>query len=220
MSLVTLAGNMVTALTLRVPSVGVWVADCDLDTGAEVSGAVVLEVGALSLTGTAARTGTHGERTLVRVVGGAGGWATVLPTKAYHADNGVKLSTVVGDIIREAGETLSGTLTGTVGIDFVRQDGPASRSIRQAIGTAAWWVGYDGATRVAERVQTEIATAYQVLSYDPRDRVATIATDAPEGIVIGSVIRTGLDTPIEVVDLEIAVSGGALRLQAWGRATT
>lgn len=225
MSLVTLAGNRVTALTLRVPSVGVWWADCDLDTDATVTGSAPLEIGAISLTGTISPThsGAYGSKTRTRIVGGAGGWARTLLAKAYHADNGVRTATVAGDIAREAGEDMLGVLTGVperLGVDFVRQAGPASRALRQALSEAAWHVGYDGVTAVAPRVQSEITTAYEVLSFDPRTLVATVATDAPEGIVIGSVLRAGLVTPLEVVDLELTVAGGALRLQVWGRATT
>jgi len=222
MSTATLAGNRCTSVTIRVPSVGAWVADCELDTAADITGEVVLDVAGLEFTGTADpfRTGSFGGMTRARVVAGAGAWGATLAARAYHNDLGVSLATVVGDLAREAGEDLLGILVGVpsrLDVDFVRQSGPASRSLRQAIGTAAWWVDYDGQTHVAPRVQSEITGTYQLLRFDPRTRQASIALDDPAAIVIGSVLRdTALPYAVEVEELEIVVSSGTLRVNVWG----
>lgn len=226
MSLATLAGHRVTSLVLTVPSTGVWSADCALDTDASVSGSAVLSVAGLAFAGTISptRTAVYGARTRCRLVAGAGAWSKRLPARAYHNDLGVSLSTVVSDLARETGETLFGVMTGVptrLDVDFVRQAGAASRSLVQAIGDAAWWVDFDGVTRVQTRAQSEVAGAYHVLDFDAIRHAATLALDDPSVVGIGSVLRdSALPAPLEVTEIEIVVADSTLRMTVHGEATT
>lgn len=214
-------GLRVTAVVVRVPFAGVWFADVDLDDEVALAGAVVVRVGSLECQGTLLRSfsGSFELASRCRVVGGAGGWAKRLTPRHYHNDARVKVSTVVRDAAREVGEKIElvGGFDGRLEVDFVRQAAPASRVLEQVLGAAAWWVGYDGITRAGPREQVEVSGSYELLDFDPRAKVATLAVDDPSAIVIGSILRNRLRRPLVVRQLELEVTRGALRLTAWGR---
>jgi hypothetical protein len=217
----TVAGQAVIALVVHVPSAGVWYADVELEGDAEVAGRVTIALGELELEGTvdAGHTGTFGLQRKLRVVAGGGGWATLLAAKAYHTDNGVQARTVVDDAIREAGEELGATFAPSsvrLAADYVRQTGPASRVLEDAIGSALWWVDYEGRTQVGARSSSTPADgSYEVLEHEPRDRLVTLGVDDLRSIVIGSVLSAGLDEPLTVRELELVVSADTVRVVAW-----
>lgn len=104
----SLNGRRVIAADVRLPPSGVWTADLDLDeAAAPLTGAAVVQLGALTLRGTVDPThsGEFADARRVRVLGGAGGWGKELPPRSYHNDAGVKRSTILQDAAREAGET-------------------------------------------------------------------------------------------------------------------
>jgi hypothetical protein len=211
----TVGGYPAASLSVRVPGIGPWYADVDLDD--EVSGEVEIAIGSVSLTGTVmpSRSGVHRLKRPARIVAGAG---TLLPAKAYHNDAGIRARTVVEDAVREAGETLGDFLVTTerVGIDYVRRSGPASMAIEDVIGGTPWWVGYDGRTHVGARAETPaVAGSYQVLDYDPRTRIVTLEADDLSQLAIGSVLSDGLDEPQTVRELELETTGDAFRIKAW-----
>lgn len=217
---ITVAGYPIVSGRLYVSSLGTWVADFDLVEDAPISGVVAVQCGTLSLRGTvqASRSGTHALQRAVRIVGGAGGWGSILTAKGYHADNGIKALLVAQDAAREAGETLGSFAPSspTVGIDYVRQVGPASRTLEDVIGDVVWWVDYDGVTHVGEReASTPTEGSYQVLDYDPRQRLATLAVDDIAAVGIGSVLSEGLDESQTVRELEVQIDAGRLRVLAW-----
>ncbi len=215
-----IAGNVIIGAEVHVPPIGPWFADVVFADAPELSGRVTLVIADLSLVGTIdpARNGTRGEQRMCRVVGGAGGWGTLLPAKAYHADNGVGALPVAQDAAREAGETLQSFVPGasTVGIDYARQAGPAARALEVAAGGAAWWVNFDGTTQVGTRPSTSAAAgAYQMMEFDPRTRVAILAFDTLASISIGSVLSEHFDEPQTVREMTIVLSPETLRVHAW-----
>lgn len=217
----SVGGEPATSVTVHVPPVGPWFAEVELEGDPDLSGAVTIALGELELEGTvdARHTGTHGIRRRMRIVGGGGGWSTMLAAKAYHADNGVQARTVVEDAAREAGEELGGTFepaSTRLAADYVRQTGLASRVLEDAIGAAQWWVDYDGRTQVGARSSsTPAETAYEVLDYAPDERLVTLAVDDLRSIVIGSVLSEGLDEAQTVRELELVVGADAVRVKAW-----
>lgn len=212
-------GNAATGATVYVPNRGVWYADVDLAEAPDLSGGVTLAIGDLLLVGTvdARADGTRRETRRTRIVGGAGQWGASLPAKHYHNDAGVKALLVAQDAAREAGETLGAFApTGTVGVDYVRAMGPASRALEDVIGSSTWWVDFDGVTQVGERpTSTPVAGAVVVEEYDPRTRVATLAMDDIASVAIGSVLSDGLDAPQTIRDLEFRVNPDSARVLAW-----
>lgn len=209
-------GHRLTAVRLVVGNVGPWFADVDFEVDPELSGKVKLAIGALELEGTI-KGGTFGLQRKARIVAGAGAWADEVEPKDYHNDAGVKARTVAEDAAREVGEQLGSFVPRIerVGVDYVRQAGPAVRALEDVAGGVPWWVDYDGVTKVGVRpaVAAE-ATAYEVLAYDPRERIATLAVDDPGAIRIGSIISERLDVPQTVRELELRL-GEELRITAW-----
>lgn len=217
----TVNGNRITSAKLIVANTGPWFAELDLETDPALSGAVTITLGELVLKGTVIpqQDGTFGLQRKCRVVAGAGAWGRTVTAKAYHNDAGIKAQLVAADAAREVGETLGSYIpvTERVGADYVRGHGQLAASVlEQVSGRTAWWVDYAGVTHVGPRPATPLAaSAYEVLAFDPRSRIATLATDDPSSIKVGSVISERLDAPQTVRDLELTLSGGKFRVTAW-----
>lgn len=213
-------GHGLVALRLVVGNIGPWVAECDFEGAPELTGAVTITVGQLELHGTvdAQASGVEAGQFRARIVAGGGGWSTELTAKHYHNDARVKAKLVAEDAAREVGERI-GTFVPTaerVGADYVRSVGPASRALEDVLGGAPWWVDYEGATNVGPRPAVPVdASAYEVLAYDPRSRMVTLAVPDPRSVTIGSVLSQRLDAPQTVRELELTVQAGDLRIVAW-----
>jgi hypothetical protein len=213
-------GHRAARALVHVPGRGPWFADVDLEGDPDLSGRVTLALGELELEGTvrASQSGTHGLQRRVQVVAGGDGWGTLLAAKAYHNDSRIRARTVAEDAAREGGEELGDFAPAAerIGIDYVRQSGPASRVLEDVIGGVPWWVGYDGRTHVGARSSSAAAAgSYEVLEHDPRDRVVTLAVDDLRSVVIGSVLSDGLDEPQTVRELELDVGPERVRVRAW-----
>lgn len=211
-------GERITRALVHVPAVGAWWADVDLEEAPELDPAVVLRLPGLDLSGTIvpARSGTDNLERRVRVLAGAGAWGSMLPARAYHNDGQIRAATVIEDAAREAGETLADVAPrrAQLGIDFARAAGPAARTLELAAGGAPWWVGFDGRTRVGARPSTEVEC--EVLEYDPRGRLVTLAAEDLSAVAVGSVLRSErLDEPQTVQGLEIDVQADRVRVRAW-----
>lgn len=219
----TLGGEPTTRVVVHVPATGPWWADVDLVEQAEVPAwPLALRLGALELIGTVDRraAGTFGLQRRVRLVAGAGGWATLLVAKAWHNDAGVRSRMVAEDAARLAGETLAppdaAFSAQRIGVDYVRQAGPASRVLEDVIGTAEWWVDYAGVTQVGARSTSPAATgAYELVDYNPRTRLATLAMDDLTAVGIGTVLTERFDEPVTVRELVIDVTPEEVRVHAW-----
>lgn len=220
MTYATIDGEPTARVEVTIPATGPWWADVDCIEAPALSGAVEILVGSLQFLGTvdASAAGTFGLQRRVRLVAGGGGWGRLLPAKAYHSDGGVSALLVAQDAAREAGEVLGdfAPSLARVGIDYVRQAGPASRVLEDVIGGVEWWVGYDGVTRVGARgaVAAEPG-AYELGEYDPRQRVATLALDDLSLVGIGTVLSERLDAPETVREIVISVEADACRMRVW-----
>lgn len=220
-SFVTVNGSACTRAVLLVANIGPWIAEVDFNDAPDVSGAVTLKIGTLTLSGTVVpeQDGTFGASRRSRIVGGAGGWRKAVVAKAYHSDAGVKAKVVAEDAAREVGETLGGyvPLADRLGVDYVRQAGPASRTLEDSIGVSvAWWVDYAGVTQVGPRPTTLVpASAYELLAYDPRARVATLNVTDPTAVVVGSELSERLDSVQTVREFELRVDADKIRIKAW-----
>jgi hypothetical protein len=219
----TLNGQGLQAVQLHVAARGPWYADCELQQDPPLSGKVTLKLGTLSCVGTIMpeASGTFGLQRMCRVVAGGGGWGKELGAKNYHNDAGVKASAVAQDAARETGEQLGGFLPAAerVGNDYVREKGAASRVLEEAAGKGVgWWVDFAGLTQVGSRGSLSPAKgSYQVLAYDPLQRLVTLAVDDAAAIDIGSVLTDErLQGPQTVHEYEVRIDkGGPLRVLAW-----
>lgn len=214
-------GEPLLSATVRVPNFGAWWADVVFQDAPDIDGAVTLKIGDLELTGTLdpQQNASFASQRRARILAGAGGWGTLLPARHYHNDAGVQALTIASDAAREAGETLGAFApeAAALGADYVRTSGPASRVLEDAIGSAAWWVGFDGQTRIGARAgSTPTARDYTVLDVEPSESLATLAVSDAASVSIGAVLTEGLDAPLTVRELEIVASAESLRVIVWG----
>lgn len=209
----------VQSITVHVPAIGPWWAEVVFEGAPLVSGRASIWLGGLELVGTIDPThdGIHGLQRRARIVAGAGAWASPLEPRAYHNDAQVRARTVAEDAAREAGEQLGDFVPSVerIGIDYVRQAGPASRALEDVIGDAAWWVGYDGRTHVGARAAGD-AEGYEILEVEPAHRVVTLSCDELDGILVGRTLEgPQLEAPLTIRDLAIAVTEEGVRVRAW-----
>lgn len=219
-AVITVSGHPVSALRLKVANIGPWHAECDFTEAPELSGRVELVIGELRLSGTIApgHDGTFGLQRKCHIVAGAGAWAHELRPKSYHNDAGVKARMVADDAAREVGETIGTFIPGSerVGADYVREVGPAARTLEDVLHGAPWWVDYAGVTHVGPRPAVPVLpSAYEVLAYDARARVVTLAVDDPTLIGVASVLTERLDAPQTVREFELTETAEGLRVTAW-----
>lgn len=217
--LASVDGQRITYALIRIPYSGAWVADLDVDTDKTITGKVETRVGNLSMTGTVDPrfSGAFAMNTKLRVVAGNGKIDAVLKAKDYANDASIKAQTVVADIVREAGEILDPDYSDTMrfGPHYARESAPASRLLRQMVGSR-WWVDLAGVVRIGDRPRSEVPGDYEILDFDPRTKIATVSTDNPESIRIGSVLRGRLANPLVVLGLNLSVEGDKVRLICWG----
>lgn len=215
----SISGQRVVAARGHFPGRGVWYLDVDLDQQVSLSGAVTATIGDLTLKGTIAPefSGAYVLASRFRVVGGAYGWQKPIAALSYHNDLGVKTATVLEDAARAAGETITilpGAVPDRLGVDFVREYGPASQVFSQ-LGVE-WWVGNDGVTVVGARTSSAVSVPFDVIDFDPREHVVTLGTLTPGGIVVGSTITDPrLPAPQLVRSLGLEMTDKGLRLECW-----
>ena len=150
--------------TLTFPRRGAWQLQLEYDaTGDEepLSGQVTTSVGSQRLVGTVDpdRSRVLTERGGLTIYGGGGGLRGELEPKAYGQ---VPVRSVIEDILREAGETLSGTsddaLLNRILDRWTRVKGTASQGINEVldrVGVGNWRVLDDGTVWVGEETWPE-----------------------------------------------------------------
>ncbi len=175
-----------------MPRAGAWHAEIessdDVGPPATAKGATITDDG-VSFVGTVipGRGGVIGGRWKGKIVGGAGGLTLTLDAKNYSSSVGVKVSQVVADILREAGETLSttadqGTLGTGLGQHWERVSGPASRAlvaVLDAIG-AGFRVLADGSVWVGPETYPTATIDHVLLDEDWIAGVTDIAPTRPD----------------------------------------
>lgn len=204
-----LSGLRVTRLRVSIPIAGAWTADVWLPDDAPLPpGPVMLSVGNLALIGAVVRQDTIAGERQARLVGGAGGWGTVLPPQGYHDDGGVIRATVLRDLAALTGEVFApaelAAATDVLGSDYVREAAPASRTLEQLVGET-WWVDAAGITHIAPRAAgIAITTPFLVEHYQCGEGRLTASTEDYASWVPGAALAGPLlDQPITLVDVAI-----------------
>ena len=200
----TLNGHALIECVMTIPRVGVWVADVLVDADEAIAGAVVLNVEGLELHGAVARGGVELARWRGRIVGGAGGLASVLGPAPF-ADT--TLATVLSETLRDAGEQLSaavGDLTATVA-RWARAAAPAGHTVADVARAAgyAWRVLADGTVWVGPETWAalELGTDLDVIGANPRTGRWELAGAAALAIVPGRVVTLdGQDVRVGAVE--------------------
>ncbi len=230
----TIDGKTIQRVRLHLPSAGGWRADVSTTEGAPRTGVrVALVVGGLSLVGTVwpSRAGQDGPAAWHGVAFGGSGWDTYLGKShaSYQGDPGVKLSTVLGDLAADCGETLAAKGQPGAAVDVslgpwwqrpIDVPGDPTRRYRGREALAAlraggyvgpWWVDGVGVTRFDARPAAAIPDAKaRVLGRDLALGRRTIGTDTaalfvPGAVFEGKVIRA----------VVLSETSGELRLESW-----
>lgn len=217
MSQATLNGKTALAATLTFPAAGVWHADVEVGNGEALSSALGSPMGAklvfadLSLTGTILpKGGAYDGRGWFRVVGGANGWGQVVAEKGYRSAAGVKASTVLTDVARDAGERIGSFTDFRVGGWYTRVKGEA-RDVIEDVAKGAWYVDELGTTQIGARpVQTWSGT-HRLLAARPDRNWVNIAADTLAGLVPGAQVE-GLTAATVRHELD----GTKLHTTIWG----
>lgn len=106
----TAATLSLTSAIFSWPLSGAWSADIAVSpvqgsVPAALTGTVPIELNGLTLSGTVLRSDAIDGQIVARVIGGKGGLSTVLVERYYKGGSTVR--TIIGDILRECGETLA-----------------------------------------------------------------------------------------------------------------
>ena len=188
MSWCTANGYPVVRGNISRPRHGAWQADLYVNARAAqagaFTGAVEVGVGEHRWTGWAYRSGTFKDAIWARVVGGAGGFGSTLPAKAYL---NVPLRIPLTDICTEAGERLSPRAdAGVMGTNlpkWVRIEqtaGTALAGLLRAVPAATWRVLDDGTLWVGPETWPEVTLdQVDVIEADVALGRTEIATDTP-----------------------------------------
>jgi hypothetical protein len=183
-------------VTMR--DVGAWRGWVEIDWDGEAeapTGPFVFDIDGVEFRATVVpgRSGAWGGRMRVYVVGGAGGLDEELPVQNY-AGGVTRIKTVVDDILRASGETLSSeadaTILATQLPSWQRSAGPATAALDLVLAQAGatWRVLRDGTVWVGVDSWPEVEPSGTVLESDWADGVITVAPDFPT-LVPGITVR-------------------------------
>ena len=162
--------------TVSIPQWGPWSADIVLATSDPLVAQATVTIGDLTLSGTIIRMASFAGSRSARVVAGGGGWRKIIPGKGYAHDAGVKLSSVLNDAAREAGEQISVADDRSIGASYTRKKGQAGRALRLLIGSQ-WWIDPHGVTQTKVRDATPISSAFTVVGWSGGKGRFEIATE-------------------------------------------
>jgi thiol-disulfide isomerase/thioredoxin len=176
-------GLQIVSGRLLIPDTGLWTADLQLAGAVPLSGVATVVIGNLTLVGSVYRSSAYGGQVSARLVGGAGGWRTVIPAQGYGNAGGVKLSTILGDAASACGETISVNADSPVGNAFTRLalfDAVASDVLQYAVDggyISGWYVDPTGTTQTGDWPAETISTPFTVTDQRPDEGVIVVATE-------------------------------------------
>ncbi len=210
-------GARVTKLSLLIPAIGLQTADVSLDDVIEFTGTdAALTLAGLQMSMSVVRSGNFSGTGTLRLVGGKGGWRGIIPQRFYQNPNGIKLSPVLTDAARAAGETIIIDTDTTLGLFFIREQAPACRVLNQLCDS--WYMQNDGTTRVGTRASPTITSKFDLVGEaQPNLGKFEIATDFPEDWVPGAMFSTPTlgSTVFQVSDVVHKLTPDNLRTVVW-----
>lgn len=163
-------GERVLQATIHESLTGTWLATLEVDSATAPSGAVTIDFGGgVLFVGTVTgRSGIESGRAISRVVGGAAKLPTPIAARAY---TGVAMSTVLDDILDDAGEQLSAESDAitTLVPSWTRAASKASIAIA-AVAEAldkTWRIGRDGQLVIITDTFPEIEMDHTLLDGKP-----------------------------------------------------
>ena len=144
---ITVGGRTVLHGTLRFTVSGLWSGYFEVQGAEALSGAVTIDLESTQLQGSVRDSLVYSERTGVEVIAGADGFATTMRAQQYR---GSPLSLPLGDILRQAGETLAtgidSSITSTILNHWAVQAKSAGKALYDLVEhvQTSWWALDDG----------------------------------------------------------------------------
>ncbi len=200
---------------VTIPSWGAWHADVTLEKEAVIPPTAVatLTLGGLSLTCTPWRPPvTWQGRTMVRLIGGAGGWSSEIKAYPYKSTAGVKLKTVLSDAATACGETIVIGTDRVLGFHYEREKAPAQRLLNR-LTPRAWWIGADGITRTGDRATSTIGSSFSVIDVKGAQGRIVIATETPADFVPGRTFQGTLKASVTIGGVTHTLGKDGLRTE-------
>jgi hypothetical protein len=181
---------------LQHPRVGAWECSLDIDTETTPAGKIKFELDDIEFTGTVLpdHAGTDGARSKCRVVGGNGHLSNTVPAKSYSGGTGVKVGTIVGDILKACGEDLSDLSDGPTLERTLPRYHYSAMSAKQALTAiadqvdAAWRVLRDGTVWFGAETWPEVEPEGTVTNETWSNGHLTMASETPD-MVPGTVFQ-------------------------------
>ena len=205
-----LDGNAITSATVIIPMQGAWVADVTIASAAVVGQRGTLEFAGLTLACSLVRGSEMAGVRSVRVVGGAGGWRTVVQAREYHVEPALYSSVVVDDAAREVGETIVRVDADTpIGTSYIRRHAVAGLILRDLCPN--WYVRQDGATVLGTRQTGIVAKPFTVISQDGALGSVTVAADDVSDTLPGMTLKTVTAGDIPIGCVVHRLQGTSLR---------
>lgn len=209
----SLNGTRVIGARVTLPHWGAWHADVTCDGEIAVADSSTLVLGGWSLSCAPYRPAVawHG-RTVVRLIGGGGGWRTILAPYPYRNSTGVKLSLVLGDAAKGAGETIEVGTDRSLGQHYERERAPAYRLLNRLVPDA-WWIDPDGVTRTGTRPSSLVGSPFTVIDVNGARGSYVIATETPGDILPGRRLRGTLPAEITIRGVTHTLGETSLRTE-------
>lgn len=209
----SIANSPILQARITIPQFGIWHGDAVLDGDTAVTGDVSLVVGNLTMAGHAFRSAQFVGRRGVRIVGGHGGWSTIVSAQAYYEPSGVPISHVLGDVAAACGETLTLAADSRPWTRYVRETMPGARALNQILGQT-WWIDVDGSTKNAARAAGAITSSFQIERFDGGTGLFTIAVDSIADWMPGRTFVASTISDVQTISsVTIVLDGATARLE-------
>ncbi len=215
-----IAGARVIAGRVVIPYCGAFHADVTIDREVTtIAPGSTLTIGDLKLVVTPWRAvQPYQGRTLVRLIGGYGGWRKPLPERGYSSPAGVRASLVLTHAAKEAGERIEigpSFAAKILGLHYARiNDEPGSR-VLNVVARGAWHLDPDGITRVGARTASTLAKPVTVTAFDGARGTCVIASENVNalrpGVTFSSVT---IKRPVTIASLVHTLSEKGVRTEA------
>lgn len=222
-----LNGQPIGKVTLAMPRYGSWRADVLLTQGEPPTegAATTLVVGDLTLAGTVLRSGLDAPGQPHATVVGAPGWERAITAPlSFRSDVEVRLSTVLKDLAKLAGETIEQPTERTIAQHFtaIANKTQARLRIRDVLAALyragyvePWRVDADGVTRFGARVGTEATGRATKLRARADLGQVVYGVDAPAQFIPGNTVEG------ETIErLVVRETAGKLEAEVWTNANT
>jgi hypothetical protein len=180
-ALAALNGTPIMRLLLVLPFSGIWHADALLTTDTVVGTPNSLLFAGTTYACAVIRDIDFAGRRMLRLVGGSGGWRTVIAGKQYASALGVPTEAVLVDAASAAGEpppVIDPSVPTTLGPGWVRPNDKASVTLRQVLG-GAWWVDPSGVVQTATRDASAVPSQFTAIAVQGAPGIVRVATESP-----------------------------------------